>query len=94
MTTLATRARELGQLEGFDVEFLDAKGNPVDMKNNGFAKYSFDRKANGSVTVSDWRERRFQQSYPGYGCTFLNGDGSEAHGNTKLESVRASYEEP
>lgn len=94
MTTLATRARELGELEDFDVEFLDSNGNPVNVKSNGFARYSFDRKAKGSMTVSDWRERRFQPSYPGYGCTVLNGDGSEAHGNTKLESVRASYEEP
>jgi hypothetical protein len=31
--------------------------------------------------------------YPAYDCRVLNADGSEAHGNAKLESVRSTYEE-
>ncbi len=93
MTTLATRLRSLGDLEDFDIEVLDQNGNVVDPKTNGFAKYDFDRRAKSSTTVSDWKEKRFKVAYPGYGCRVLNGDGTEAHGNTKLESVRESYEE-
>lgn len=38
------------------------------------------------------KQTRFAATYPGYQCVVLNGDGSEAHGNTKLSSVRATYE--
>ena len=57
------------------------------------AQYNFDRKAKSSMTVSEWKQRRFNPTYPGYSCRVLNGDGSEAHGNAKLVSVRESYEE-
>ncbi len=93
MTTLATRMRALADLENFDVEVLDGQGNAVDPKTNGFAQYNFDRRAKSSMTVSEWKQRRFSPTYPGYSCRVLNGDGSEAHGNTKLVSVRESYEE-
>jgi hypothetical protein len=85
--------RELGDLEGFDVQVLDGNGTVVDPKINGFPQYDFDRKAKGSTTVTEWKESRFNSKYPGYRCRVLNGDGTESHGNTKLESVRATYEE-
>lgn len=93
MTTIATRLREIGELEGFDVEILDLSGKSLDLKTNGFPRYDFDRKAKGSMTVSEWKDRRFRKVYGGYDCRVLNGDGSVAHGNTRLESVRATYEE-
>ena len=94
MTMLATRTRELADLEGFDVEVLNANGAVADPKLNGLPKYDFDRRAKGSMTVAEWKEKRFKQKFPGYDCRVLNGDGTEAHGNAKLESVRATYEEP
>lgn len=93
MTTLATRTREIGDLEGFDVEFLEENGLVADVRKNGLKKYNFDRKAKGNITVSVWLDRRFRPSYPGYKCNVLNGDGTVAHGNTLLSSVRATYEE-
>ena len=92
MTTLATRMRALSELEGFDVEVIDAAGNSADLKGNGFVAYPHERKAKGATTVTDWKTR-FHNAYPGYSCNVLNEDGSIAHGNTKLESVRATYEE-
>jgi hypothetical protein len=85
--------RELAELEDFDVEVIDANGNAVDPKTNGFPRFDYDRRAKSSTTVTEWKQKRFQATYPGYNCRVLNGDGSEAHGNTKLESVRESYEE-
>ena len=93
MTTLATRVRQLADLEGFDIEVLDAAGNTADLKTNGLPRYNFERKARGSTTVADWKQTRFGQTYSHYSCRVLNADGSEAHGNTRLETVRASYEE-
>jgi hypothetical protein len=94
MTMLATRMRELADLEGFDIQVLDANGAVVDPTRNGLPRFDFDRKAKGSMTVTEWKDGRFKPTYAGYDCRVLNGDGTEAHGNTKLESVRATYEEP
>lgn len=44
------------------------------------------------MTVADWKNR-FNRIYPGYTVEVLEADGGIAHGNTKLESVRATYEE-
>jgi hypothetical protein len=93
MTTLATRLRELGDLEGFDIQVIDESGDPVDPKTNGFPKYDFDRRAKGSMTVNDWRYKRFAATWPGKSCRVLYGDGREANGNATLTTVRQSYED-
>jgi len=93
MTILATRIRELSDLEGFDVEVLDPTGKPVDIKQNGLPKYNFEKKANGTMTVADWKAKRFQKVYRRLDCRVLYDDGREAKGNAKLKTVRASYEE-
>lgn len=85
--------RALGDLEGFDVQVIDKNGAVVDPTQNGFAKFDYDRRARGSITVNDWKANRFAKTYSGYDCRVLNADGTEAHGNTKLENVRSSYEE-
>lgn len=92
MTTLATRIRALSDLEGFDIQVFDNEGSPADPKTNGLPAYPYEKKARSSITVSDWKAR-FRKAYPGYTCEVLNADGSIAHGNTKLESVRQTYEE-
>lgn len=92
MTTLATRMRALADLECFDIEVIDQNGNTVDPKTNGFPKFDFDNRAKKSMTVNEWKQGRFKVSYPNYECRVLNADGSEAHGNTKLASVRDTYE--
>ncbi|MCK6437594.1 hypothetical protein [Rivihabitans pingtungensis] len=92
MTTLATRIRALSDLEGFDIQVFDHKGDAADLKTNGLPPYPHERKAKGSTTVAEWKGR-FNKTYPNYSCEILEADGSVAHGNTKLESVRATYEE-
>ncbi len=92
MTTLMKRVRELSDLEGFDVEVMDLDGRLANMKVNGEARYDYERAASGSITVSDWKEQRFGKAYPRYKCNVLNSDGTVAHGNTLLSTVRSSYE--
>lgn len=60
---------------------------------NGFARYNFEQKIKGTATVREWKERRFNPTYPGYKCIVMYGDGREANGNPTLNTVRASYEE-
>jgi hypothetical protein len=90
MTKAATRAVELNQVEGFDVKVL-RDGNPVDTSQHGLPGYPYDRAADGDVTVEEWRKTRFCKTYPGYDCVVLYGDGTPAHGDTKLENVRETY---
>lgn len=92
MTTFATRIRDLSNLEGFDVQVFDSAGNSADLKINGLPAYPHERKAKGSTTVANWKNR-FNNTYSGYTVEVLDADGAIAHGNTKLESVRATYEE-
>ena len=93
MTTLATRTREIGDIEDFDIEVIDKNGNAVDPKQNGFPKFNYDRKAKGDTTVSEWKDKRFKKTYKGYDARILKGDGTIANGNLKLSTVRKSYEE-
>jgi hypothetical protein len=93
MTTLATRLREIRDKEGFDIQVFDNDGNPVDTGQNGFGKYDFDRRARSTMTVAEWRDSRFGETWPGHSCKVLYGDGTEAHGNALLRTVRESYED-
>ena len=77
MTTLATRTRALGDLEDFDVDVIDQNGNVVDPKTHGFAKFDFEKRAKGTTTVNDWKERRFKKTYPGYDCPLLASNENE-----------------
>ncbi|MDO8932343.1 MAG: hypothetical protein Q7U97_08125 [Rhodocyclaceae bacterium] len=94
MTTVATRVREIGDKEGFDI-IVTHKGTPVNPAENGVLNggYPFEKKLKGTKTVSDWKKERFETTYPGYSCDVLKGDGDVATGQTSLETVRASYEE-
>ncbi|MBM3114288.1 hypothetical protein [Jeongeupia naejangsanensis] len=92
MTTLATRVRVLSDLEGFDIEVLNKDGSIADLKTNGLPAYPYEKKAKSSINVADWKSR-FHKTYPSYTCEVFDANGNIAHGNTKLEKVRESYEE-
>ena len=92
MTTLATRMREVSDLEGFDIEVFNLDGTHADLKQNGFSAYPHERKAKGSTTVSEWKNR-FHSAYPNLTCNVLDASGNICNGNTKLESVRETYSE-
>ena len=88
MTKLATRKNEIEALEGFSIQIFDGFGNEADLNMQGLPAYGYDRKAAGTMTVVTWKNNRFHQSYPGFTCDVLHKDGSVAHGNNKLNSVR------
>jgi hypothetical protein len=93
MTTVATRTREIGDIEDFDIQVIGSDGNAVDPKTNGFPKFNFDRKSKGDMTVAEWKLNRFTKTYKGYDAAVLKSDGSIANGNVKLSTVRKSYED-
>jgi hypothetical protein len=94
LTTVATRVRRISDLEEFDIQVLK-DGALVDTTENGVlrADYPFDRKLKHTKTVSEWIKERFEQTYPGFTCQVLKGDGTIAAPQTSLRTVRESYEE-
>lgn len=90
MTLLSTRKREIEALEGFAIDIqLSSTGLAADLKTQGLPSYDYARKAAGTMTVLAWKTQRFSASYPGYSCDVLHKDGTVAHGNTLLQTVRA-----
>jgi hypothetical protein len=89
--TLATRMRELSNLEGFDVEVTNSDGELVSLRTLGFMRYDFDLPAYGRTTVTEWKDSRFRRYYPQLHCRVLYANGQEASGFTMLQLVRDSY---
>lgn len=94
MTTAAKRLREIAELEGFDVEILNSDEKPINPAEQGLSSYSrvFEKKAKSAWTVSEWTEKRFKKVYPKFDVRVLKDDGTAANGNTKLQTIRESYE--
>ena len=85
MPSVRTVERNIGNLEGFDVTMRDKDGKDMRSDKNGLPSFSFERGAKGDMTVSEWKEKRFKQTYPGYECDVLNGDGEAVAGNTNVD---------
>jgi hypothetical protein len=93
MVTVATRARRISEREKFDI-MVKRNVKPVAVTKNGvLGTYEYMKALKSDKTVAQWREDRFEASYPGYTCDVLLGDGSVAIGQTKLSTVRDSYED-
>ncbi|PMR74056.1 hypothetical protein [Billgrantia endophytica] len=87
MTKLATRKKEVENLEGIKIEIFDSSGNPMDLNTQGIPAYKYIRKASGTTTVVEFRAR-FEQAYPGLTCDVLEPSGQAAHGNKQLNKLR------
>ena len=91
MTTVQTRVREISNKEKFDLT-ATRNGKPIKLTRNGVLNKAWPHrnKTKETHTVTDFQEK-FKKVYPGYSCDVLEGDGSKAHGNTKLRQVRGTY---
>ena len=94
MTTVATRAFEIYEIEGFGIEFLDMDNNPLPVHQKGLPSYQkeFERRSRGAWTVAEWKEKRFNTLYRGYGVSVLKENGDIAVGQTLISTVRETYE--
>jgi len=66
-------------------------GKDVRGSKGGIPQYQYAKAAKNDMTVREWKERRFGQSYPGYDVVVYDGDGNEVPGQTKLGTVRDTY---
>jgi hypothetical protein len=83
--------RSIRKVEGFDVRLLHPNGRDVRGDKQGLPPYPYLRAAKDGITVAQWRDTRFNASYPGYSVLVVDADGNRAHGGTQLATVRASY---
>lgn len=88
MRSVSTVAAQIGEIEGFDIRFIDGD---EDVSRRRVEDYPYERAARGTWTVAKWREQRFAASYPAYQVEVLRADGSMAHGKTLLDTLRAEW---
>jgi hypothetical protein len=61
MASLRTRERQIANLEGFDVVFLNPDGGDTHGNLQSVPPYTYDRAARGDWSVAEWKETRFKQ---------------------------------
>ena len=92
MPTIQSIERKIERVERFAVKILYPHGQNIRSDQAGFQHtYNYERAANDDITVSQWKESRFQNAFQGFKVKVLLGNGDVANGNTKLGNVRASY---
>lgn len=91
MAQLKSVERQIANLEGFEVTILHPDGRDARGDKQGLPGYPYLNAAKNDFTVGQWRDQRFSNAYPGFAVRVWNADGSEAHGATKLATVRDSY---
>lgn len=93
MTTVGTRKTAIHNMEGFLIGVFDkATSEEISDTENGKMKaYPRERATRGSSTVSEFIHN-FENYHPGLTCKVYKEDGTEAIGQTKLSTVRESYE--
>jgi hypothetical protein len=79
-------------VEGFRVRMLHLRGVDVRGDRAGLPQYSYHRAAENEITVENWKATRFRPSYPGFEVDVLDRRGNSVQGNTKLNTVRKSYD--
>ncbi len=80
-------------LEGFAVRITDLDGRNVIGVGKRFPRYDYERAAPNSWTVKSWKTTRFREDDPEFDVEVLDADGINVHGNTRLSTVRESYED-
>ena len=92
MSSVANVERKIRRIEDFRVHILHLNGADVRGDREGLPQYSYHRAAEKDITVQTWKETRFRPSYPGFDVEVIDRRGNSVQGNTKLDTVRRSYD--
>lgn len=92
MSSVANVERRIRRVEGFRVRILHLTGADVRGDRAGLPQYGYHRAAEKDITVETWKATRFRPSYPGFQVDVVDARGNSVQGNTKVETVRASYQ--
>lgn len=80
--------QQIGKVERLNVRLFTKNGRQVRSDSTGFVDYPFQRAANGTLTVSGWKNLRFFPNYAGYDIEILDENGNVVHGRTVLANIR------
>jgi len=92
MSTIGNVERRIRKIEHFEARFLYLDGTDVRSDKGGLPQYPYGVAASGHITVKTWKQSRFLQVYPGYDVKVLDGRHAGVQGNTRLATVRDTYE--
>ncbi|MEP6741609.1 MAG: hypothetical protein ABJB61_03850 [bacterium] len=92
MSLIANVERKITRIEGFRVRILHLTGADVRGDREGLPQYGYHRAAENDITVETWKSQRFRPSYPGFEVAVMDARGNSVQGNTKLGTVRESYQ--
>lgn len=91
MASFESVERQIAKIERFEVTIFHPDGRDVRGDRRGLRGYSYKIAAKDDFTVAQWKDQRFRKEYPGFDVSVWNADDKEAHGRTKLMTVRDSY---
>lgn len=91
MSTIGNVERKIRRIEHFDVRFLYLGGTDVRSDKAGLPQYPYEVAAAADITAATWKRTRFLPAYPGYDVKVVSADGTGVQGNTRLGSVRDTY---
>ncbi len=92
MSTIGNVERKIRRIEHFEVHFVYLSGSDIRSDKRGLPQYPYEVAANGDLTVEAWKRSRFRRAFPGYDVRVLARGEREAAGNTRLATIRASYD--
>ena len=93
MPTIENVEKQIRKIERFRVRFLYEKdGKDVWGDKIVSHGYPYERALGDGKTVETWK-KRFRQVYSGYDVDVVDRRNNSVQGNTKLATVRHSYEE-
>jgi hypothetical protein len=93
MATIGNVERKIRRIEHFEVRFLYRDGTDIRSDKSGLPQYPFEVAASGTITVEAWKRSRFRRAFPGYDVKVLDRRRTAVPGNTRLATVRQSYED-
>lgn len=90
MPSVKTVERRISEIENVDVIFLQ---NATDVRSDKILpkQYPYKRGAKNSYTVKDLIDKRLKVEYTGFDFSVLDASGNAVPGQTKLETVRDTY---
>jgi hypothetical protein len=92
MPTVRAVEQRIAAIEGFNVQFLTGSGVDVRGDRQIPARYpDYQRRANDTTTVEEWKRTRFRPAFAGFDVRVLNGVGEPVNGRTMLSTVRSTY---
>ena len=85
--------RQIWKIEGFEIHVLHEDGRNLRGDRQGLPWYKYKVGAKNDMTVEAWKQTRFRPHYSGFDVKVVNASGEAVPGNTRLGTVRATYQE-